>query len=56
MAADYVFDFTTVDLSACGGASTSIHDIQGSGAASPLDGTVVTIEGIVTASFPEHRN
>jgi predicted extracellular nuclease len=30
---------------------TRIHDVQGSGTASPLVGQTVTIEGIVTASF-----
>ncbi len=36
---------------ACGTSATLIHDIQGSGTASPLDGAVVTIEGVVTARF-----
>jgi predicted extracellular nuclease len=43
MAADFVFDFTTT-----GAAPAPIHAIQGSGAASPLDGQVVTTTGIVT--------
>ncbi len=43
MAADFVFDFTTV-----GAPPTPIHDIQGNGTASPLDGQVVTTTGIVT--------
>ena len=30
---------------------TPIHDIQGAGAASPLDGTVVSIEGVVVGDF-----
>jgi predicted extracellular nuclease len=33
-------------------AVTRIHDIQGDGAASPLVGTTVSTEGIVTAVFP----
>ena len=49
-------------LAACGGSSgasnsnpprnnpavTSIQDVQGTGAVSPLDGQTVTIEGVVT--------
>lgn len=35
----------------CGSTATLIHTIQGSGTASPLDGLVVTIEGVVTARF-----
>lgn len=41
----------TVVVSQCGEPATFIHDIQGSGAASPLAGTVQTIEGVVTADF-----
>ncbi|HQF63680.1 MAG TPA: ExeM/NucH family extracellular endonuclease, partial [Anaerolineaceae bacterium] len=50
MAADYTWTFTT---STCGGAYTPIHDIQGSGATSPLVGNVVTIEGLVTADLQD---
>ena len=35
----------------CGEPATYIHDIQGSGATSPLDGTQVFIEGIVVGDF-----
>ncbi len=35
----------------CGEAATSIHDIQGSGDASPLVGQVVVAEGVVVADF-----
>ena len=35
----------------CGDPFTPIYDIQGSGASSPLDGTVVSVEGIVTGDF-----
>jgi uncharacterized repeat protein (TIGR01451 family) len=45
MATDYVFSFTT----AAPVVLTPIHTIQGPGAASPLDGAVVTTTGIVTA-------
>ena len=50
MAADYVWSFSTQGGAVCGGAATLIHDIQGSGAASPLSG-VKTIEGIVVGDF-----
>ncbi|HEY1404295.1 MAG TPA: lamin tail domain-containing protein, partial [Pyrinomonadaceae bacterium] len=43
MAADFVFDFTVINT-----APVAIHDIQGSGASSPLAGQTVTTSGIVT--------
>ncbi|HEY9404189.1 MAG TPA: lamin tail domain-containing protein [Pyrinomonadaceae bacterium] len=43
MAADYVFDFTVINT-----APVAIHDIQGSGATSPLAGQTRTTSGIVT--------
>jgi len=43
MAADYIFDFTVINT-----APVAIHDIQGSGATSPLAGQTVTTSGIVT--------
>jgi predicted extracellular nuclease len=43
MAADYVFDFTVINTT-----PVAIHDIQGSGATSPLAGQTVTTSGIVT--------
>ena len=43
MAADFVFDFTVINT-----APVAIHDIQGSGATSPLAGQTVTTSGIVT--------
>lgn len=42
---------TPTTAPSCGSPATLIHDIQGSGTASPLDGSVVTIEGVVTARF-----
>jgi len=48
MAADYQFTFTTFIL-----VITPIHDIQGNGAASPLSGDVVTLEGVVVGDFQE---
>ncbi len=36
---------------ACGDPSTTIHDVQGSGSASPLDGSVVAVEGVVVGDF-----
>lgn len=55
-------------LAACGGSGnsgsgeppppggkpvTAIYDVQGSGASSPLDGQVITVEGIVTGDFQD---
>ncbi len=51
MEADFTFSFDTVAIEACGDPFTPIHDIQGSGLASPLDGSLVSTEGIVTATF-----
>ena len=51
MLADYVFDFTTVDLSSCGTGFTTTYAIQGSGTSSPLETTVVSTEGIVVGDF-----
>lgn len=35
----------------CGSPYTAIHDVQGSGRSSPMQGRVVEIEGVVTADF-----
>jgi len=44
-------------LAACqssgGATATAIHDVQGTGATSPLNGQEVTVEGIVTGDFQE---
>ena len=48
LANDYVWSFGTLNAP---GSVTRIHAIQGAGASSPLVGTGVTIEGVVTASF-----
>ncbi len=50
MAADFVFSFTTAEAFLCGAAATFIHEIQGSGAATPVPG-VRTIEGIVVGDY-----
>jgi VCBS repeat-containing protein len=52
LTADYVFSFTTFELLVCGSPATPIHNVQGSGAQSPLaNGTVVTIEGVVVGDY-----
>jgi predicted extracellular nuclease len=52
MAANYVFSFTTIELLVCGDPSTPIHDIQGSGTTSPMNGTPnVVIEGVVIGDY-----
>ena len=46
------FTFTTVDTAVCGDPATPIHDIQGTGATSPLNGTPnVAIEGVVVGDY-----
>lgn len=47
MAADTTAVFSILDA----GQITRIHEVQGSGTATPLDGQTVTVEGIVTAAF-----
>ena len=49
MAADYVWSFQVT--SGCFGASTAIHDIQGSGLASPLVGQQHVVEAKVIADY-----
>jgi uncharacterized protein len=52
MAADYSFSFTTAAQPfVCGDPATLISAIQGSGAASPVVGTQVLVEGIVVGDF-----
>ncbi len=50
MAADHSWSFTMASGCFAGG-TTAIHTIQGSGAASPLIGTQVTVEALVVADF-----
>lgn len=49
MAANFTWSFTTTDCGAPG--TTRISEVQGSGAASPLAGAVVTVEGVVTGDY-----
>jgi predicted extracellular nuclease len=49
MAEDEIFSFTTG--SACGQTATRVHDVQGNGAATPISGQVVTIEGVVVGDY-----
>ncbi len=53
MAANFVFSFTTAAQSfgACGDPATLIHDIQGDGLVSPLNGASAVIEGIVVGDY-----
>jgi hypothetical protein len=51
---DFVFFFTTgIAFGACGNTATPIHDIQGTGLTSPLQGDIVVIEGIVVGAFQD---
>jgi predicted extracellular nuclease len=40
----------------CGLPYTPVYDIQGNGAASPLDGTLVEVEGVVTGDFQDGKS
>ena len=52
MASNYSFTFTIFRAVACGDPGlTFIHDIQGSGLSSPIAGTSVSIEGVVTGDY-----
>ncbi|MEP6893121.1 MAG: ExeM/NucH family extracellular endonuclease [Gaiellaceae bacterium] len=51
MAADFTFTFQTADVLVCGAPATPIHAVQGSGLASPIVGTLVTIEGVVVGDY-----
>jgi predicted extracellular nuclease len=51
MVADYAFSFQTVDVFICGDPATLIHAVQGSGTATPLNGSAVTIEGVVVGDY-----
>jgi uncharacterized repeat protein (TIGR01451 family) len=42
---------TAATLGICGDPATAVHTVQGSGLASPLDGSVVVIEGVVVGDF-----
>lgn len=54
MAADYVWSFTVSDQ--CNPSLTLIHTIQGSGAASGMDGSAVNIKGVVVGDFQGSTN
>ena len=43
----------TADLGACGEPAIAIHEVQGSGAAGPLVGTSLVIEGVVVGDFQD---
>jgi predicted extracellular nuclease len=43
-------------LGVCGDPATAIHDVQGSGASSPMAGTTVVIEGIVVGDFQNNAS
>lgn len=56
MDADYIWSFTTstVSFGSCGDGSESlIHDVQGSGATSPLAGATVVVEAVVVGDYQD---
>lgn len=57
MAADYVWSFATVTAgNNCGDPADLIHNLQGSGATSPVAGQVKSIEGIVVGDYQSSTN
>jgi predicted extracellular nuclease len=53
MAADFTLTFQTADVLICGTTATKIHEVQGSGMATPMNNAVVTIEGIVVGDYQQ---
>lgn len=51
MTANYVLTFQTADVFSCGDPATRIHDVQGSGTATPLGGAIVIVEGVVVGDY-----
>ncbi len=51
MTADYIWNFTIAGGGGCGVGNTLIHAIQGSGAATPIPGATVSIQGVVVGDF-----
>ena len=51
MEADYIWSFDVVEVQVCGDPFTPIYNVQGDGFASPFDGSVVSVEGVVTGDF-----
>jgi predicted extracellular nuclease len=51
MTVNFLTGFTTIDAQVCGDPATFIHAVQGSGTTSPITGSTVSIEGIVTADY-----
>ena len=49
MGADYTFQFSTVED--CEDPATFIHSVQGNGLASPINGSIAAIQGIVVGDF-----
>ena len=52
MAADHVLSFTVAADVTCGDPATFIHQIQGSGLASPLVNQTVEVQGVVVGAYP----
>ena len=52
MLANFVLNFTVAADIVCGDPSTLISAIQGTGATSPMTGSIVEIEGVVVGAFP----
>jgi uncharacterized protein len=53
MVADYTFTFQTADVLVCGDTATKVHQVQGSGASTPMNNAIVVIEGIVVGDYQQ---
>ncbi|HLA08132.1 MAG TPA: ExeM/NucH family extracellular endonuclease, partial [Anaerolineales bacterium] len=54
MGANYILNFSTFEV--CGDPAAFVHDVQGSGATSPIAGSVVAVEGIVVGDFQNNAS
>src|SRR5687768_13215044 len=53
MAADHTFTFQTADVLVCGDPATKVHQVQGSGTATPMSNAIVVIEGVVVGDYQQ---
>ncbi len=53
MAADFALTFQTADVLVCGDIATKVHQVQGSGAATPMSNAIVVVEGVVVGDYQQ---
>ncbi|TMB90890.1 MAG: hypothetical protein E6J38_14015, partial [Chloroflexi bacterium] len=51
MAANFTWSFATAQSFSCTDPKTPIHEVQGSGLASPMVGATVTVQGVVAGAY-----